>query len=115
MNPPSHYISISPYREADTAAEWTRVNRVVAPGVEGYETDTGKTKVGNGRTPWRQLPYTGGTAPPPASGLPPGGVKGQTLIKNSSTDGDASWKNFPASPPVSGTVTYAFMAKFGGF
>lgn len=40
-----------------TAAEWTAANPVLAAGEQGYETDTGKVKVGDGTTAWTALPY----------------------------------------------------------
>ena len=45
----------------DTAANWTANNPILAAGEPGLETDTGKTKYGNGTTPWAGLSYaTGG-------------------------------------------------------
>ena len=41
----------------DTAAEWARVNPVLASGEVGFEKDTFKTKIGNGTTAWAALPY----------------------------------------------------------
>jgi len=40
-----------------TAAEWTAVNPTLASGEFGYETDTGKFKVGDGSTAWSSLSY----------------------------------------------------------
>lgn len=40
-----------------TAAQWTSANPVLAAGEQGYETDTGKIKVGDGTTAWTALPY----------------------------------------------------------
>lgn len=40
-----------------TAAQWTSANPVLAAGEQGYETDTGKIKVGDGTTAWSALPY----------------------------------------------------------
>lgn len=45
----------------DTAAAWTSANTTLATGEIGFETDTGKFKVGNG-TAWTALPYA--TSPP---------------------------------------------------
>jgi hypothetical protein len=42
-----------------TAAQWTSTNPVLASGEWGYETDTGKVKIGNGSTAWNSLAYTG--------------------------------------------------------
>lgn len=44
-----------------TAANWTTNGTVVlAAGEPGFETDTGKFKVGDGVTQWSSLPYAGG-------------------------------------------------------
>jgi hypothetical protein len=42
-----------------TAAQWTSANPTLAAGEWGYETDTGKIKIGNGSTAWNSLGYTG--------------------------------------------------------
>ena len=44
----------------DTAANWTSVNPTLANGEQGYETDTGKIKIGNGSTAWTALGYFAG-------------------------------------------------------
>ena len=45
----------------DTAANWTSNNPILAAGEPGLETDTGKTKYGDGATHWAGLSYaTGG-------------------------------------------------------
>jgi hypothetical protein len=46
-----------------TAAQWTSTNPTLASGEQGYETDTGKMKIGNGSTAWNSLSYaiTGAT------------------------------------------------------
>ena len=38
---------------------WMRYNPVLLCGEPGYEIDTHKMKVGDGKTPWRLLPYIG--------------------------------------------------------
>lgn len=48
-----------------TAARWTLVNPVLAAGEPGFETDTGKEKLGDGTTAWVALPYQGATVPTP--------------------------------------------------
>jgi hypothetical protein len=40
-----------------TASEWTTANPTLAAGEAGYETDTGKFKIGNGSTAWNSLSY----------------------------------------------------------
>jgi hypothetical protein len=42
-----------------TAAQWTSTNPTLAAGEQGYETDTGKMKIGDGSTAWNSLLYTG--------------------------------------------------------
>jgi hypothetical protein len=46
-----------------TASQWTSTNPTLASGEQGYETDTGKMKIGNGSTAWNSLSYaiTGAT------------------------------------------------------
>lgn len=41
----------------DTAANWTSANPVLLAGEIGYETDTGKMKIGDGSTAWTLLAY----------------------------------------------------------
>lgn len=40
-----------------TASEWTAANPTLASGEIGYETDTGKFKIGDGSTAWSSLGY----------------------------------------------------------
>jgi hypothetical protein len=42
----------------DTAANWTSTNPTLASGEMGFETDTGKFKIGNGSTAWTSLAYS---------------------------------------------------------
>jgi hypothetical protein len=42
-----------------TAAQWTSANPTLAAGEWGLETDTLKTKIGNGSTAWTSLAYQG--------------------------------------------------------
>jgi hypothetical protein len=42
-----------------TASQWTSANPTLASGEWGFETDTGKVKIGNGSTAWTSLGYTG--------------------------------------------------------
>lgn len=41
-----------------TASEWTAANPTLAAGEIGFETDTGKFKIGNGSTAWSDLGYS---------------------------------------------------------
>lgn len=48
----------------DTAAAWTAADPVLAAGEPGYETDTGKVKIGDGATAWSGIAYlTSGASP----------------------------------------------------
>lgn len=42
-----------------TASQWTSTNPTLAAGEWGFESDTGKVKIGNGSTAWTSLGYTG--------------------------------------------------------
>jgi hypothetical protein len=42
-----------------TAAQWTSANPTLAAGEAGFETDTGKFKLGNGSQAWTALKYAG--------------------------------------------------------
>lgn len=46
----------------DTAANWTANNPTLADGEQGYETDTGKEKIGDGSTAWNALSYKSSTS-----------------------------------------------------
>ena len=41
----------------DTSENWSVNNPVLFQGEAGYETDAGYLKIGNGITPWNDLPY----------------------------------------------------------
>jgi hypothetical protein len=41
----------------DTAANWTSANPTLLAGEQGFETDTGRIKIGNGSTAWNSLAY----------------------------------------------------------
>ena len=43
----------------DTAANWTASNPVLLKGQQGFETDTGRSKYGDGVTVWSSLSYIG--------------------------------------------------------
>ena len=83
----------------DTASEWAKVNPVLAVGEPGFETDTGKHKIGDGVTAWRSLPYKAEVGPIGPSGPSgpsgPAGAAGTTGPK-----GDAG----PAGPVGPATV-----------
>lgn len=47
-----------------TAAQWTSANPILASGEPGFETDTGKYKLGNGTSVWTALSYVVGAQGP---------------------------------------------------
>jgi hypothetical protein len=46
-----------------TAAQWTSTNPTLASGEQGFETDTGLSKIGDGTTAWNSLAYGSVLAP----------------------------------------------------
>lgn len=66
-----------------TASQWTSANPTLAAGEWGFETDTGKVKIGNGSTAWNSLGYQGAgdiegvTA---GTGLSGGGTSGTVTV-----------------------------------
>lgn len=53
-----------------TSAFWESENPTLFPGEPGYERDTKKWKLGDGVTPWRDLPYQGSYVPTDDDGEP---------------------------------------------
>lgn len=53
----------------DTASNWTSVNPTLSAGELGFETNTGKIKVGTGSATWTALPYAGMTPTEVASAI----------------------------------------------
>ncbi len=51
-------IKVQMQQRRDTAAGWTSANPTLLSGEFGYESDTGKWKVGDGSTAWTALAYT---------------------------------------------------------
>jgi len=52
-----------------TAAVWTSGNPTLSQGELGFETDTGKFKIGRNAIAWNSLPYAGGSAITAGSGM----------------------------------------------
>lgn len=105
----------------DTAANWTSANPTLSPGELGFETDTGKFKIGNAAgTAWTSLSYAAVTAYSDISGTPSaytlptattsvlGGIKvGANLsisngvlsaVSSGSTTTSLPWANITSTP-----------------
>ena len=83
-----------------TAAEWASVNPILAQSEIGHETDTNKTKLGDGVTAWNSLAYSatkGDTGPQGIQG--PQGDAGATGAK-----GDKGDKGDTGSPGSTGAT-----------
>lgn len=50
-------MSITIQLRRDTKANWIESEAVLAPGEPGFETDTGKFKIGDGERRWQDLGY----------------------------------------------------------
>jgi hypothetical protein len=77
-----------------TAAQWTSANPTLASGEFGYESDTGKFKIGNGSTAWTSLSYQGAgtvTSITAGTGLSGGTITGSgTIAIDTATTVDVS-------------------------
>lgn len=66
-----------------TASQWTSANPTLASGEWGYESDTGKVKIGDGTTAWTSLGYTGAgdiTGVTAGTGISGGGTSGTVTV-----------------------------------
>ena len=50
-------VRVQMQQRRDTAANWTAAGPTLLAGEIGYETDTGKIKIGDGATAWASLAY----------------------------------------------------------
>jgi hypothetical protein len=101
-----------------TAAQWTSANPTLAAGEFGYESDTGKFKIGSGSTAWNSLSYSASgtvTSITAGTGLSGGAITSSGTIAIDSTvatlTGSQTLTNKTLTTPVitsisnSGTVT----------
>lgn len=65
-----------------TAAQWTSANPTLSAGEWGYETDTGKVKIGNGSSNWNSLGYTGAASGTVTSITAGTGLSGGTITSS---------------------------------
>lgn len=94
-----------------SAEEWKRVNPILNVGEPGFEIDTGKLKIGNGKDAWKELKYVGeDTHVEVASKLDEKGVEQVRLIKvNNAKHADSAttadkWST-PRKVEMTGDVT----------
>lgn len=69
----------------DTEANWTSTDPTLAAGEAGFESDTGKLKIGNGSTAWSSLGYISGGASVEVSDTAPASPEANTLWWESDT------------------------------
>ena len=55
----AHIVKHTYQLKRGTAERWQELNIVLNPGEPGFEIDTGQLKIGDGTTPWSELPYVG--------------------------------------------------------
>lgn len=98
----------------DTAANWTAENPVLAEGEVGFETDTGRFKIGNGSTAWNSRAY----AAPASNSVSDHAslttsVHGIANTANLVTTSDLSPLAPLANPTFSGTVSLPSTTSIG--
>ena len=100
-----------------TASQWTSTNPTLASGEQGFETDTGKMKIGDGTTAWTSLSYTGAgtvTSIIASTGLSGGTITSSGTIAIDSTvttlTGSQTLTNKTLTAPL---VNLAFNAQTG--
>ena len=103
----------------DTAANWTSEDPTLAAGEMGFETDTGKFKIGTGSTAWTSLSYASSEATIPSST-----VTSAMIVDGTIVDGDINASAAIAPSKVAGvfitgdssnnTITISTSAPSGG-
>lgn len=101
-----------------TAAEWFAVNPVLDDGEPGFETDTGKLKIGDGVSTWNGLSYfagSGGVGTPGADGAM--GPAGPAVPGPPGDDGDGDSMWYPPPGALLGAANFwnAEQRYAGGF
>ena len=90
----------------DTAATWTSANSILASGEIGYETDTGRFKIGNASTAWTSLAYSAASSLDDLGNVTvPSPATGDLLKWNGTAWVNAAGYALLASPTFTGTPT----------
>ena len=82
-------------QRTDSAGHWTQQNPVLRNGEIGYESDSGRFKLGDGARAWTALPYRGGVAtvngaaPDENGDISIAGGGGHSLVVRTQTEFDA--------------------------
>ena len=71
-----------------TAATWTSTNPTLAAGEIGFETDTGKFKIGTGSSTWTALSYAGGGSQATFNTFQYTATSGQTTFSGADANGN---------------------------
>ena len=110
-------VRVQMQQRRDTAANWTAAGPTLLAGEIGYETDTGKIKIGDGVTAWASLAYL---PIPDSTGLLDGDltISGDVTLNAQSdlrfADADSSnWVAFQAPATVAANVTWTLPAADG--
>jgi len=69
-----------------TASQWRALNPILSYGDVGTESDTGKYKIGDGRSKWNSMPYKSGASAPSSGSGGSGGSGGSTGGSGVSSD-----------------------------
>jgi hypothetical protein len=88
----------------DTAANWTSANPTLLAGEIGYETNTGRLKIGNGSTAWNSLAY--GPVAGSAAAITSGTISGVT-ISSSTISSSTITSPTITSPTITGAALTA--------
>lgn len=102
-------MAVQIQQRGDTAAAWTAANPVLAAREVGWETDSRRSKIGDGVTAWNSLAYTnatGGSADP---------VAAVSIVSGAATVdcGAGLAKNFTLSMTTNATLAVSNLAGAG--
>lgn len=110
-------VRVQMQQRRDTAANWTAAGPTLLAGEIGYETDTGKIKIGDGATAWASLAYL--PIPDSTGELDDDLTITGDLTLNSQSDlrwadaDSSNWVAFQAAATVASNVTWTLPAADG--